>query len=426
MQSRLEGRKKGMDVDMFKNILMTGSPAPTPPQTQHPQDSSSNTDTSSVSKQSLFDQNYNLHPESPRSSFDHGEYSDEGEAYDERGGLMGANKERLDDFAPPAPPKPGQATKTSKGPQTVSFADFNDVSPGDERSQSPANAALADKRRPPMLHRTDSDLNKPLPKTPPRSPGLSPEQPLNIDSQISQSVQPPTPTVTAPEETTKKAPPPPPPTSRRAGQAGTLHHRARSTSDTTQDTEMGPESPPPRPQDSASRTAAPPPPPSRKSKPPAHAPTPAVNAPASEVPPPNVSAPVESIQPPPAPAPRRNPSTKAGTPIHRSPSNASHSSAQSHANSAAPPAPPPRRAAGSKRESLDGTANSSAMSWAQRRSSQNSFESARSSSLSKPRLPSESEEVAEKERPPESDVLADMSAFQAEIDALRKQAEGGG
>lgn len=68
------------------------------------------------------------------------------------------------------------------------------------------------------------------------------------------------------------------------------------------------------------------------------------------------------------------------------------------------------------------------MSWARRRSSQNSFESARSSSLSKPTLPAESEEAVPetKSQVPESDILADMTAFQAEIEALRKQSEKSG
>ena len=71
---------------------------------------------------------------------------------------------------------------------------------------------------------------------------------------------------------------------------------------------------------------------------------------------------------------------------------------------------------GSKRESLDGAAV--------RRSSQNSLESARSVSGSglKPSLPPE----AEATKPMESDILADMTAFQAEIDALRKAADGKG
>ena len=425
-----------MDVDMFKNILMTGSPAPTPPQqTQQPHhDSSSNTDTSSVSKHSLFDQNYNLHPESPRSSFDHVDYSDEEEADDEKGGLMGTSKERLDDFAPPAPPKPGQKAKPARGPQTVSFADFDSFSPVEERSGSPANL-IPPKHRPPMLHRSLSDLNKPLPKTPPRSPGLPQETPLSMDTQIAETTQPATPTVTSPDETTKKAPPPPP-TSRRGGQAATLHNRARSISDATKDAVQEPGSPQSQTPDTAAKPAAPPPPPSRKSKPASHTSSPAVSTPASEVPPTSFSAPTEtenkSMAPPPAPAPRRNPSTKTGpSSLHRSSSNASRTSvprqeAQPNATSAAPPAPPPRRAAGSKRESLDGAGN--AMSWAQRRSSQNSFESARSSSLPKPTLPAESEDITGGERTsePSSDILADMTAFQAEIDALRRQAEKGG
>lgn len=107
--------------------------------------------------------------------------------------------------------------------------------------------------------------------------------------------------------------------------------------------------------------------------------------------------------------------------MHRTPSNASHASiSRSEAQSGsaappAPPAPPPRRAVGSKGEGLDG--------GTRRRSSQNSLESARSGSLSKPTLPSESEEAVQ-EQPPQSDILADMTAFQAEIDALRRQQDG--
>lgn len=327
---------------------------------------------------------------------------------------MGGNKERLDDHGPPAPPKPELAPKTAKGPQTVSFADFDDFSPTDGRSLSPATAAAGGKYRPPTLHRSASDLNKPLPRTPPLSPGLPQEVSPSIDEQALGAPQPATPTVTAPEETAKKAPPPPP-TSRRAGQTGTPQTRARSTSDTTEDTAMEAVSSPPKQHDAQPRSAAPPPPPSRKSKPSSHVPSPAVSTPASEAPPTGSPAPAEteskSMQPPPAPAPRRHPSTKTGSAMHRTPSNASHHSTLSHTSPAPPPAPPPRRAAGSKRESLDGDAR--------RLSSQNSFESARSGSLSKP--PVESEEA----KAPESDILADMSAFQAEIDALRKQAETG-
>ena len=371
---------------------------------------------------------------------------------------MGGKKERLDDFAPPAPPKPGQERRApARGPQTVSFADFDNVSPTEERASSPAqaqvtpaNAATANKNRPPMLHRTASDLNKPLPKTPPRSPGLPQEQPVSMDSQVSQTPQPPTPTVTSPDETTKKAPPPPPPTSRRAGQGGSSHTRARSTSDTTK--ESGEKQA--KGQESAGQKsgAPPPPPPSRKSKPASHAASPAVSTPVTETAP-STQPPAPSSEPeakspapppPPAPAPRRNPSTKIGSSVQRSPSNASHNSIprseHSHSHHSAPPAPPPRRAAGSKRESLDGApgsahSNANSVAWAQqRRSSKDSFESARSGSLSNRGVSVGSEQeataVGDAGQPkegsvPQSDILADMTAFQAEIDALRKQAEGG-
>lgn len=82
---RPAGGPPKMNVDMFKNLLMTGSASPSPPVTQHtqpqqPQDSS--TDTSSVSRQSLFDPAHELHPESPRTSFDQQSISDKDEEED--------------------------------------------------------------------------------------------------------------------------------------------------------------------------------------------------------------------------------------------------------------------------------------------------------------------------------------------------------
>ena len=438
-QAKQEGTSKGMDVDMFKNILMTGSPAPTPPHSQRTQASSSSTDTSSASRPSLFDPNFDLRPESPRSSFDSVRYSDDDEgAGDEKSGLMGANEERLDHFAPPAPPKPGQ-TRAPRGPQTVSFADFGKASAPDSAGSttpgtSPVEKTTVNRAIPHMLHRQASDLNKPLPAPPPLSPGLPREQSSSIDTQ---TPQPPTPTVSSPEDPVKK--PPPPPVSRRGGQGVSTPNRARSTSNTTQSSTQDHASPQAAPQNSTPKAPAPPPPPSRKSKPAVPAPPPAGITSMNDI----TSAAQSAVTPtepeprnmlPPQPPPRRNPSTKATPSMHRSPSSASHSSiarSEQYVNPAAPPAPPPRRAAGSKRQSLDGAGTPHGRAYDHRRSSQNSFESTRSTSLSKPSLPSESEEAVEVTSPAPAttaagnNILDDMTAFQAEIDALRAQAGKG-
>jgi hypothetical protein len=108
-------------------------------------------------------------------------------------------------------------------------------------------------------------------------------------------------------------------------------------------------------------------------------------------------APTETAKNIPAPPPRRM-ASKAGNSAVRTPSNASRVSVQRKEASSttavtgvpAPPAPPPRR----KRESAE---------IAQRAAS---------------------DETAQA---PSNDILADLTAFQAEIDALRaKAAEGSG
>jgi hypothetical protein len=112
------------------------------------------------------------------------------------------------------------------------------------------------------------------------------------------------------------------------------------------------------------------------------------------------------------PPPRRNPS-KSGSSHIRSSSNASSHSIPRHEGGAPPPAPPPRRGAG--------TARSSMSEHGYRRSSVHSVGSDASSLR-------QIDEGAQAEAPPkqpERDIMADLAALQAEVDALRAGAGHG-
>ena len=307
--------KAPLDVDAFKNILLTGSAAPSPPAPatlQRLQDSSSSTNTSSISAHSLFDPVLLLHPASPlsRTSFDHDDSPSE-DNDDEEGSSLMSGTSRLDDYAPPAPPKPTHSrTLGPKGPQTVSFANFDESIPSGFTSSRaptpPVNTRPGGIMRPPTLRRTPSDLNKPLPP-PPQSPTrLKEVRPDGLEEEPS-IPQPQIPTITTTDESVpQKKAPPPPPSSRRTGQAGGSSGRARSGSDTTQDSTLDNEaSIPPKAAETTPKAAAlpPPPPPSRKVKPASQSSTPAIVTP-PEVPSPAPATADTKEAPLPAPTPQ--------------------------------------------------------------------------------------------------------------------------
>ncbi|KAF2169762.1 hypothetical protein M409DRAFT_20177 [Zasmidium cellare ATCC 36951] len=416
--------RAALDVDAFKNILLTGSATPSPPSSvagatatpsaapnttfSRPHDSSSsNTDTSSI-----FDRNYGMQLESPRNSFDDYESASESDD-DEKSGLMGQG--RSDDLAPPAPPKP-----KIRGPQTVSFADFDQSIPEGFQSSGPrtppVNTHITGILRP-STPRSSSDLNKPLPPPPAETYDAVP--PHFLDKSLPPSQQP-TPTITAEDATPKKAPPPPP-TRRKAGDTA----RPRSSSNLSQEPSYPPDD------DESTSKLAPPPPPARKPQP-----TAVVSGissdPPSEKPSPSQST-TEVPKAMPPPPPRRHPSKTGPSPRHsESPAQRpgdAFLAAVAPSQPNAPPAPPPRRAGGSKRTSMDGAPDTMArrVSSEHSRPSGNSFDSDRSgflSSLQQVAEPGENNEhplvtPLESQR----DVLADMTAFQAEIEALRLQSQ---
>ncbi len=360
-----DGKKK-MDVDMFKNILLTGSAAPSPPagSLSAGTASSINTEASSASQTSYLDP---WNQETPRTSFDQiDSASDSSDGEDEeRSGLMSGSTTRLDDFAPPAPPKQSAVRPAARrGPQTVSFSDFDEEITEASRTKVPGGHGHM--QVPPTLHRVGSDLNKPLPPPPENSTPRTTEVPAEyVSMQDEPSIA-----VAGDNLEEKKAPPPPPPVSRRVGQPT---GRRRSSSNGTQASLQ---------EEAISvNKAVPPPPPARKAK---ASPALVAEKPASTPPPAPTLEQVKAVPPPP---PRRM-ASRAGSSMTRTSSTASRSSIQ---RSDAPPAPPPRRA---RRESSD--------------------------------LESNAVNEATTNAETSTDILADMSAFQAEIEALRRKAGGEG
>ncbi|KAF2207384.1 hypothetical protein CERZMDRAFT_88588 [Cercospora zeae-maydis SCOH1-5] len=412
----IESRPKpALDVDAFKNILLTGAPLPaglsaTSGATRIPDSNGSSIDTS------VFDHGHGPHPESPKDDFrDYESASDEDD--DEHSELMGAG--RSDDLAPPAPPK------SKKGPQTVSFADFDQSIPPGFMASGPRTPPVHSPKLAGILRsaspRPGSDLNKPLP-APPGEHNTAPASPAparNFSPSQGHG-----PVATAPPPA--KAVPPPPP-SRKSGSG---HGRARSSSNlsnVTLDSSI------PAPADSVvvptnSAKLAPPPPPARKS----HS-----SNQSAPIPPPKDAQPTSNeakLAPPPPPL-RRHPSkaSKGSSNISRQTSDdsttASRSVQYSAPGAAAPPPPPPRRPPGSKRTSLDGPPSAYPRTLSGEHHRGTSFDSERSasiSSLQKVAEMGESNEQAMSSPGPDQskDILAEMSAFQAEIDALAQASKG--
>lgn len=410
-----------MDVDAFKNILLTGSAVPSPPASgppQHAQDSNSSTDVSSMSRQSLFDPYFEINQETPRTSFDQMDYSSTSDD-DEEGSSLMSSSERLDDFAPPAPPKHSNRKPiVTRGPQTVSFADFEDTIPGVPKALvPPVDTSKTNTLKPHTLHRSPSDLNKPLPP-PPQDVAGPGSTALNAPGSTT--------TTTEPNSQTKKVPPPPPPASRRGGHSATVQGLGRSPSSAQPNSSNINETSTSKSGDPTSKSGpAPPPPPSRKSRPLSQSATPADTP--SETP---SLAPNNETRsaPMPPPPPRRNPSKHAtGTSINRTPSTASRSSArkeiQPPSNHNAPAPPPPRRGGNAKRESLDGPSRPSIES--ERRGSEMSVESGKWNPSQPVAETAEPLGVEQPASPGSTDILADMNALQAEIDALRAKAGRG-
>ncbi|KZF21784.1 hypothetical protein L228DRAFT_248532 [Xylona heveae TC161] len=171
--------RPSLDVDSFKRLLMTGNanaPKHGTPATSHLHpgsaqqgaigDSSSNTDSSSISRQSIFEPMPEATPDSPRTS--HEIFASD----DERLRLVrsissGSNKIK------PAPPKTRHGKPIrSNTPQTVSFSDPS-LSWSSFEKPMPAKPSRPESA---VFVKTPTDINKPLPPAPAPAPAPSPPQ----------------------------------------------------------------------------------------------------------------------------------------------------------------------------------------------------------------------------------------------------------
>lgn len=455
--------KANLDVEGFKRLLMTGISSPsssgqpsqpaTAPNPSAPSifESSSSTDTSSISRQSIFEPVPEPHVETPRTSYEMAP-SDE-----ETVGLVTEVKKTEKKKPPPAPKHRHGKLVTSRTPQTVSFSDFSVT----EASFAPTT---------PSRNRNNSDLNKPLPPTP---PVVSP--PAHIVSQdASQDEPPPLETKASESSSQSDAPaaqkkvPPPVPLARRQSQLRTssASNRSRSNSNLTMSSQHSAEFPPVSPgatteqKPPTSQKTAPPPPPARRhgasltggNPPSTNSSTTELSSTASvrratvSLPDPPSSRRTTFSSPPPSPVPGQSGLTRTSSIS----SNRNNPRSVSNESATMPPPPPPPRRRQSGRTSMDKERPlppSSSPTESRRTSSEikrSSFEGKRrtsvasESSLRYEYAPASGNEHAlyspkeEADEPrslepvtiPQSDssnILDDMEKFQREIDELRER-----
>ncbi|KAL8780459.1 MAG: hypothetical protein Q9194_000889 [Teloschistes cf. exilis] len=400
MAASQSGSRPRYDVDDFKRLLLTGEKLQTdraipPSQHSHIQglqkgDSSSNTYTSSISRPSIFDPQYVVNQDSPRTSMDN-EISDE-----ERHALVQPSISHVGRSRPSVPQSRHGKLVKQHTPQSVSFESLPSSPPGlDLVSASTAKLSF------PATPSGGMSLNKPLPP-PPRSESPTPlassygtNSPLTKSRESKVTMRPP------PNQVAVKRSPPAVPTARRHGQG-----RSRSsTNDSSRSASLSEELSQqtyPSPATSLSTTASRPPPlpPPRK---------------AGAVPAQEVSSPTSSIGPgadfsDPTPAKSRPPPPPSRTASTSSLKRMSQIRINSGSPGAAPPPPPRRRGSSLSQSSL---APSSTFGEDRIISSEPQDSSPGPSSI---QHPSRAETSTD-----EKDLVADLAALQKEVDELRGQ-----
>ncbi|KAL8805592.1 MAG: hypothetical protein Q9182_001857 [Xanthomendoza sp. 2 TL-2023] len=399
-----EARRPHYDVDDFKRLLLTGEKLQTdkttaatisgPMQGLQIGDSTSNTDASSISRQSFFEPHPDRHPESPRTSIDVPPSDDERHGLVQPSSMSSVGRSR-----PSVPPsRHGKLVKQNM-PQTVSFESLSSSPPGQRSIFSQSTKPLS-----PTSPKDATDLNKPLPP-PPRS-----ESPIHMEimpvtsKKFPEQFEIPLTPAHHPARVSGKRNPPPMPTARRHGQG-----RSRSsTNDSSQSASLSEELPQhtepcSSPTTSSTATSKPPPlPPPRR----------AATAPGQE------SSSPDSIMglgvankelPPFKPRPPAPPSR---TPSMTSVKRNSRISTTSGSSSVAPPPPPvPRRRGSSQSQS---SFTPSRLSGEYRMSSNERPRGDSDSSSTRQPVVSESQIEGK-------DLVGDLAALQREVDELREK-----
>lgn len=392
------GSRPHYDVDDFKRLLLTGekirtdknTSATTPP--AHGQglqlgDSNSNTDASSVSRQSIFEPHPEAHPESPSTSMDI-PLSD-----DERHGLVQSspNAGRSRPSVPPS--RHGKLVKQN-APQTVAFESLSS-SPPDLSLQSTSSM------QPFLLVTSGSsrDLDKPLP-LPPRTESPSPME-TRSDTSLggpeapNESLTPPN----HPSRVTSKRNPPALPAARRHGQGRSRSSTNDSSGSTSISEGLSQYTHPSLTNSSSTTSSKPPPlPPPRRA---------GTNPAQENTTPGSSAAPTTDLMQLPAFKPRP-PAPLSRTPSTTSIKRVSRISPNSGSPAPAPPPPPRRRGSSQSQSSF----TPSRLSGEYRISSNEHTRSG--SGASTTQQPSVPETQTEGK-----DIMADLTALQKEVDELR-------
>ncbi|KUJ14974.1 uncharacterized protein LY89DRAFT_126828 [Mollisia scopiformis] len=394
--------RASMDVEAFKRLLMTGSAevgTSTPPTASQVHvvhalgDGGSSTDASSVSRQSIFEAIQEPHPESPRTSHEISEPEDD------RRQLRGEISYSSGRKKPPPPnSRHGKLIRVELRDDTTLSALQSPPTPGSITSQHYFSSSP----------RSQTDLNKPLPPAPNRASHDSDRESI-FDKEAAGK----TPESPSPESLQQKKTAPAPPLSRRHSQKvpeSKLNRPATARLSPKPEEELSSASltPPPnentRPRSNSGRAPPPPAPPSRRIG------SVRMNSSSQNLP---LSSPSSVSLPSPPPARGTARSISGGKPpsVHSmdlsTPSN-------KRASVMPPPPPPPRHGRTSFDGQSPGTSRRTSSDYPRRSMDSARRGSAASSVLQMP------EEV---QGPAGHDILADLSKLQAEIDALRNQAE---
>lgn len=386
--STIRAGRASLDVDAFKRLLMTGSSGLESPPTQtaiHPHvvnalgDGASGTDTSSRSRQSMFEPVQEPLPESPRNSHELAEPDD-----DRKGLMAGAAPSSTARTKPPPPSsRHGKVIK-------VELKDENTPS----GVQTPPMASAI-----PSGSHTHTDLNKPLPPAPNRASHDSERDSVYDRESARKASQPPSPSQSARQKT-----PPAPPLTRRHSQMVSESKLAwsrstRSSRKIEEESSRLPDLERENRRTSSDSQRAPPPPPSRRSG--------SVRSSSS-----NAIKSLSTVSLPTPPLARRT--TSGGKPA--SVYSLDLSSSNKRSSMVAPPPPPPPRQHGRSLESK-GPDNLQRTSGEYRRSTESARQTSSASSLLHEELQEEPVNIAGSTNKP--DILADLSRLQHEIDTWR-------
>lgn len=390
--------RASLDVDAFKRLLMTGnaeldirtSPPPNPAHAVRLGDTGSgSTDTSSISRQSIFEAIPETHLESPRTSH---------ELDDEARELISENHSSTTGRKKPPPP-------SSKHGRLLRL-ELRDDPPSNSSNISspttPSSASLQFNPTPIRQTPSQTDLNKPLPPAPRRASHDSDRESIFDKESAGKTPEPPSPSASI-----RKKTPPAPPITRRRSQLVSDSKLSRSNSGrlspkveeeeraTFESIESG------RPRSGSGR--GPPPPPSRR---------PASIRASSHHLSSSPSSSTVSLPTVPTPPPTRGASTRKSS-SGRPPSIRSlENQTNSKRASIVPPPPPPRARNNPDAQSIGNSRIGGG------EASGRSIENVRREATS-----SQSHTEAIEDKAGGHDILADLTALQREIDALRNQSE---